>query len=344
MATRNKSLFNISRSLKKIALLSFLLVAIQAQNIEIFSPEPNTQVTSEEVLIAVSFFGLENIDPDRIRLYLDGVDVSPRAAVDTDMLSYTPTFLAPGTHRVIVSAGRLDGAEAYTRDWTFTVTGKEKGPLEFDVGGKVTTTLDYDKIDDEELAVSGVGVNLRGSVSEMLRFQAKIKLTSDEDPLLQPRNRFNLGFSFTRFLDVGIGDVNPRFTRLTLDGKRVRGLEANLKLGVINFHFIQGQLNRAVQGDPAVDKAVQLTEAVQEDDVNLFLLNRLGYTFQQNITGGRLSFGAGEHFQWGFNAMHVRDKKSTIQTNLNNDAGQNPLGYTGSFTRDLYLRPAHGHE
>lgn len=318
MATRKKSLFNTSRPMKKIVLLPFLLAAIQAQNIEIFSPDPNSNVASEDVLIAVSFFGLENIDPNRIRLYIDGVDVSPRAAVDADMLSYTPALMAPGVHRVIVSAGRLDGGEAYTREWTFTVTGKEKAPLEFDVGGKVTTTLDYDKIDDEELAVSGVGVNLRGSISELLNFQTRIKLTSDEDPLLQPRNRFNLGFSLSRYLDVGIGDVNPRFTRLTLDGKRVRGVEANLKLGVINFHFIQGQLNRAVQGDPDVNRAVMLTEAVQESDMNVLRLNRLGYTFQQDLTGGRLSFGRGERFQWGFNLMHVRDKKGSIQSNLNN--------------------------
>jgi hypothetical protein len=304
--------------MKKIILISFLLAVTQAQNIEIFSPEPNSQVTGEDVLVAVSFFGLDNIDPARIRLYIDGVDVSPRAVVDTDMLSYSPTLMAPGTHRVIVSAGRIDGGESYTREWAFTVTGEEKAPLEFTVNGKVTTTLDYDKIDDEELAVAGIGVNLQGSLSELLEFKTRIKLTSDEDPLLQPRNRFNLGFSLSRFLDVGIGDVNPRFTRLTLDGKRVRGLEANLKLGIINFHFIQGQLNRAVQGDPALDKAVQLTEVVQESDMNILHLNRLGYTFQQDITGGRLSFGRGERFQWGFNVMHVRDKKGSIQSNLNN--------------------------
>jgi hypothetical protein len=55
------------------------------------------------------------------------------------------------------------------------------------VRGDITSSSSIDKIDEVSLNVNQIAVNLKGTVFKEIGFRTKLKLTSDEDPLFQPR-------------------------------------------------------------------------------------------------------------------------------------------------------------
>ncbi|NOZ03021.1 MAG: hypothetical protein GXO92_00225 [FCB group bacterium] len=318
MATLKPLLFNIGKTVKILVLSLWLLSGLYAQSIQIFSPEPGSTVLKTEVLIAASFFELGEVNPANVRLYVDGQDLTNRAMIDADMVSYTPAVMTPGKHEVRIFVKGEEGRSPVTKTWTFQVAGKRRAADLLELSGRVTTGYRYDKYEVEELAVGQFGINLRGSYQDWLRFKTNIKITTEEDPLIQPRNRFGFGVSLGRYLDLNIGDTNPKLSRFMVDGKRVRGVDANFKLGVINFHYVQGDINRAVQGGLDTDESYTLEKFVQEEDQLVMELNRKGYTFRQELKGGRLSFGRGENFQLGLSLVKVRDDISSVKKDLKN--------------------------
>ena len=61
---------------------------IKAQSeVLIMSPENESVVNNESVLIAASLLGVQNINSGSVRLLLDGMDVTNQAYVDSDMIS-----------------------------------------------------------------------------------------------------------------------------------------------------------------------------------------------------------------------------------------------------------------
>ncbi len=276
----------------------------------------NSTVLKSEVLVAASFYGASNVSTDRIHLFLDGVDITSRASVEPEMLSYAPAMMNPGTHTIRIMI-RQDGGPPIEKKWSFTVAGAKSWSDELDWSGKVTSTYRLDKLDESELSVGTVGIFFRGSAYDWLRMRTNVKLATDEDPLIQPRNRYSFQLSLSRFLDLNFGDTNSRISRFTIDGKRVRGLEANLKLGVINLHYLQGDLVREVDGSLETDASYAVNRMNRQGDTTFVSLTRQGYTFQQNLTGGRLSFGGGKYFQMGFSFLKIKDNINTVSSILN---------------------------
>jgi hypothetical protein len=318
MVISKQLLSSISKSLRLPWIGALLVTGLTAQTIQIFSPEPGERVLKNEVLIAASFFELGTINPADVRFYIDGQDLTGRAMIDADMLSYSPSVMAPGQHEIRIFVKGAPGTAPITRTWTFEVAGKQRLSEMYEVSGKVTSGFRYDKYEVEELAVGQVGFSLRGSFQEWLKFKTNVKLTTEEDPLIQPRNRFGFGLSLGRLLDLNVGDTNPRLSRFLVDGKRVRGVDANFKLGVINFHYIQGEINRAIQGSEAADESYVVEKLALEGDTKVIELNRLGYTFRQEVKAGRFSIGRGENFQWGLSLLKVRDDLNSVKTMLRN--------------------------
>ena len=66
----------------------------------ILSPEPRSEVSGENVLIAVSLIGANNLDHNSITLLLDGSDVTDQAYIDSDMVSCLLDQVDPGEHKV----------------------------------------------------------------------------------------------------------------------------------------------------------------------------------------------------------------------------------------------------
>ena len=87
-------------------------------------------------------------------------------------------------------------------------------------------------------------------------------------------------------------------------------MDLDFSYGWFNFRFLQGKINRAVQGD--LSKAYSFDIDTNNDGEKYISLDRSGYTFNQDVSSTRVSFGRGEIFQWGFNYIKARDDTTSV--------------------------------
>ena len=276
-------------------------------DILIMNPEPNSELSGRDILIAVSIFGMSDINPDNIQLILDSQDITDLAYIDDDMVSCLLEEIDPGEHQVQIILGRQG-----QKSWSFTTTLGE--PL-VNYSGRIRTSSSMDQIDEHTLNISQLLLDFQGTAYEWLKFKTNLKLTTQENVLYQPRNVYGLEFSLKDYATITIGDSNPRLSYFTMNGKRIRGLNAQFKLGWFNLQLVKGEINRAIQGD--LQNAYKASIDTDEDGTKFLLLNRTGYTFSQNTTSARLAIGRGEKFQWGINFLKARDDTSSVRGELN---------------------------
>jgi len=298
---------NISKAFVYNAL--FCGVLLGQSGVLIMSPEPGSQVTGDNVLIAVSLFGLSNINPSTIGLLLDGEDITDQAYIDADMVSCLLDKIGPGIHEVNLSLGGM----VAPKKWSFTAMLKDPS---VNYSGRIRSSSSLDQIDDQTLNISKLMVDFKGSAYEWFSFKTNLKMTTQENVLYQPRNVYGFSLGVRDYITLNLGDTNPRLSHFTMKGKRIRGLDAQLKYAWFNLRFVQGEINRAVQGDLA--KAYTFT--IDNDDFGekYLSLSRSGYTFKQNVLSGRLALGLGEKFQLGLNFMKAKDDTNSVIQVLNN--------------------------
>ena len=119
---------------------------IKAQSeVLIMSPENESVVNNESVLIAASLLGVQNINSGSVRLLMDGMDVTNQAYVDSDMISCLLNDVEPGDHEINLF---VNGSP--TR-WIFTATATESN-LKY--SGKIRSSSSMDQIDDQTLNIN----------------------------------------------------------------------------------------------------------------------------------------------------------------------------------------------
>jgi len=298
---------NISKAFVYNAL--FCGVLLGQSGVLIMSPEPGSQITGDNVLIAASLFGVSNINPSTIGLLLDGEDITDQAYIDADMVSCLLDKIGPGVHEVNLILGGM----VAPKKWSFTAMLKDPS---VNYSGRIRSSSSMDQIDDQTLNISKLMVDFKGSAYEWFSFRTNLKMTTQENELYQPRNVYGFSLGVKDYVTLNLGDANPRLSHFTMNGKRIRGLDAQLKYGWFNLRFVRGEINRAVRGDLA--KAYSYT--IDNDDFGekYLSLSRSGYTFKQNVLSGRLALGRGEKFQWGLNFMKARDDTNSVTQELNN--------------------------
>ncbi len=291
--------------MRKIIIYLVMLTAIlwSQSGVLIMSPNPGEEISGNDILIAVSFYRMNGVNPGDIKLTLDGQDITSQAFIDSDMISCLVDNLDPGEHQATL----VLGGPVRPETWSFSVSMKEPA-LEY--SGRIRSGSSVDQIGDQSLNISQVMLNMKGTAFEWLKFRTNVKLTTQENLIYQPRNVYGVGFALQDFVTLNLGDSNPRMSYFTMNGKRIRGLDANLKLGWFNAHFVQGEINRAVQGTS--EKAYEYTIDTDDEGTKYLSLGRSGYTFKQNVLSGRLALGRGEKFQWGLNFMKARDDTTSV--------------------------------
>ena len=291
-----------------IFLALFSSILLSQSDVLIMSPEPNSEISGHDVLIAISTFGMKGINPNNIQLLLDGEDISDLAYMDEDMVTCLLDQLDPGLHQIQLF---IDGRGPKT--WSFTTTLREP-TLKY--SGRIRSSSSMDQIDDQTLNISQVMVDFKGSAYEWMKFKTNVKITSQEKALYQPRNVLGFEIALKDYATINVGDSNPRLSHFTMNGKRIRGLNANFKWRWFNLHFVQGEINRAIEGD--LEKAYSYSIDTDDEGTKFISLSRNGYTFEQNVMAGRLALGRGEKFQWGLNFMKARDDTNSVTQDLNN--------------------------
>lgn len=287
----------------------------------ILSPEPDARVPVEEVVIAVSFLGdVSLIDLKSIKLFVDDQKFTSQPKISSYMISLVPPTLPSGAHHIRLEFSDKQGKRFDDVQWEFiTISNqdREAQPKKALLRGNAFAEWKSENFSDSTLTTQNIGANFSGSYGP-IRYRGMAFFTSREKPEFQPRNRLLLEAGTSR-IGIKFGDTTPLMNELMLWGTRVRGIEAYVKLGFINLEFVQGEINRGIEGvpykivvDPATGKQRYFIPNTTTEMTSTTGIYRYG-TFKQNVFAARPSFGGGKYFQFGFNLIKVRDDTASIK-------------------------------
>jgi hypothetical protein len=296
------------------------------------SPDPMSLLAPEDVLVSVSLFRADTtVLRSAARLSLDGVDVTEKAVVAGDLITFLPAGadidLAPGPHVVSVRLFGPDGRLISSSSVPFTVRsvsamfGVEPSVTGFRSEGSVFLETRYEDLGTSSEWRTRGTLSFRGRTGD-LTLRSNIFVTSEEKASRQPQNRFFLGARLP-WLQVGIGDDYPEFPDLILSGKRVRGVNASLLLGTFNLDVAYGSVNRSIDGaelrrfpvDSLISEQTRDPRAAYgpvADDPSSWATYSYG-TYARTLFAVRPSFGSGETMQWGFTWLSGKDDVGSIR-------------------------------
>ena len=287
----------------------------------ILSPDPHSRMAVDEIVIAVSLSGdVSSVDLKSVQLYIDDRKFTGQAKISPYMISLVPSNLTAGVHHVRIELSDRSGNRFDDVRWQFSVISNQDNLSQRQsslIRGSAFAEWKNEKFSDSTVTMQNIGANFSGSYGA-INYRGMAFFTSREKPGFQPRNRLLLEAG-TSWIGIKFGDTTPLINELMLWGRRVRGIEAYLKLGFFNLEFVQGELNREIEGvpydvtiDPQTGKKRYFIPNSNTEMFSTTGIYRYG-TFKQNIFALRPSFGGGKNFQFGFNVIKVRDDTSSIQ-------------------------------
>ncbi|MDR9416374.1 MAG: outer membrane beta-barrel protein [Gracilimonas sp.] len=294
---------------------------IEGVDYTILSPDAGTGVSPENVVIAVAlFYDMQSLEPGEFRLLIDGQDVTEQADTSAYYISYVPKNLERGRHSIAIEYATDTKTYAVT-NWDFSVVAPGQATFQgfqennIPQGNVELSARNQVIAGDINNAYSGRG-RVSGKVGDF-RYSAKGFLTSQEDPRLQPQNRYGVNLAYGDIWNFEAGHVYPNMSQFTIAGRRIHGLNTSVHLlnENINMQFMYGELERSITNlydSLIVEDVVIGADSVVDRNYFLTYKDQGRGNFQRTITGGRLSFGNEEKFQIGFHALKIEDDTTSI--------------------------------
>ena len=229
------------------------LLSGEESNALVLSPEPDSFVLLNDIMIAVSLMAVESVDYSNISVKINNKDFSNDVNVQGDIVSIIPSGLGAGRYNLEMIIRDTNGKAYNPIKWSFfAVTSEIKTARgEFKQSGKIAADHTRAEIDREGFDISNLNMEWKGTW-DFGQLKIKSKMTSLEDPLEQPRNRYSAKFS-SPFVKLKLGDVNPYINEYAFNGYRIRGLNFELDTRFLDVSYVQGQVVRPIQGDPDFD-------------------------------------------------------------------------------------------
>ena len=283
----------------------------------IISPKSGERVLRQDLFIALSYFPIKDVDPARVKVFLDDKDVSGKAQIDSTYLSLPTVAITPGLHTVRVNITNIYGQKFNDFSWSFTVIPGEVigfGTIKKQssriwanyTGGKVNQA----NIDIGELNFS-YNIDL-----DWLQMDLMYSKSSLENKYAQPMDRYYLKFK-NDFMKLKLGDSYPNIDEYGWNGKHVRGINFIFNKGPIYLNFVNGKTKRAVQGNPTNNAMIISNIDSTLDDWSI-RVSRDNYTFQQDVTAAKLKLKFGEKAFWDLNYIKVQDNITTVSREIPN--------------------------
>ena len=289
----------------------------------ILSPEPGEVLSADQVVVAVSFFGVDDIDYNTIHISIDDVDYTEKAEISTGLFSLVPGKLKSGKHKISVAAKNIHGLEIMPEHWSFTVA--KHG---FDIAekivynGSISMLTSKENIDDNILNISEIRGQINGGVN-WIHTQSNFRFTSRESPYSQALNRLSTTFKMSDYLTIYTGDFYPNLSSYLIAGKRVRGLGVSVTFSWLNLDIISGELNRSVQWKGKTDQGYTLNSlytTVNHGGSHTYYLDRTGYTFTRSIDTYRLSANYKSKMFFGLYFLKSKDDPHSVFKNISSKA------------------------
>ncbi|MBH31970.1 MAG: hypothetical protein CMG71_08345 [Candidatus Marinimicrobia bacterium] len=286
----------------------------------VLSPDEGEVVAQGDVLLAVSLFSVDGVDPGRIKFFIDGRDVTAEAEITVEVVTYTAPELKVGLHTASVEVTNIYGYELEPTTWSFMVGGTGSQIVsaieEFSLSGKFRSDFSLNQVSGTTLSIGETSTTLEAGW-EWFKVRTEIKWSTQESPFSQPKNRLSTTIQSSDFVTVRLGDFTPVLNPYLVQGKRVRGIGTDLDLKWLKLQFIRGELERPVQGFLTEDRSYELTE-IKTDSTNSpqYVLDRRGYTFGRQYMAGRFGLSLFRRFDIGIFGQKAKDEASSVLRRL----------------------------
>ncbi len=314
-------LIQVSKAQENIVSINDYNRSTIKSNALILSPEDGSLSNPENVLIAISFFDINGVDPQKTKIFLDNIDVTNQSYISSDIGTYVAPILSPGLHTVEVIIKNKYGYDLEPTIWSFSV-GSGSSTLvnaidEFKFSGKLRN-------DNSLNNVQGINLKLGETVGrfnggwEWLEFDGQIKISSQESPYLQPKNRISFSLKSNDFITIKFGDFNPSLSPYLIQGKRVRGVETDINLRWGRLQTVIGELERSIQGYDFKDRSHSIYD-IQVDSLGLpiYFLDRKGYSFSRKYTAAKLTINLFNKFKFSLFGQKAIDDMNSVNNKLN---------------------------
>ena len=271
-------------------------------NAKIISPQPNEKIYSNDLVIILSYYELDDLDYSSIQIFIDDKDLTQKANIKNSHLILYPSNLGFGVHTIKISMNDRNNVSYQPIEWSFVLFDSSENLFKYN--GKISHNSLNNNIDNET-TYSNVSNFYFNGRTEWTDFHLKLKKSSLESSLQQPQNRYSLLFKHNIF-DFNAGDFYPQFNELVLHGNRVRGFGFDLHTNFFQINLVKGQLNRAIQGSPY--NSLKLDYSAD----NILSVSRDNYEFEDEITALRLGLGNREKINFGLNLVKVKDDIKSV--------------------------------
>ncbi|MAX09936.1 MAG: hypothetical protein CMG13_03610 [Candidatus Marinimicrobia bacterium] len=301
----------------------------------ILSPDPDTRVIDDEVMLSMSYFQMSNIDSSETKILINDTDISDKVDFRDSYFVYYPEEINYGVQNVEVFLIDDFGVEYNPIEWSFEIIKEEDVSLfAFKQSGKVKTDYASSIVDTVNFKESTVDLIYNGKF-DWLDFRTNIHLSSLEDRSDQPKNRFFADFR-SEFVRLRIGDVYPNFGENFIKRNRVRGLDFHFNASKYSINFILGETNRATQGSP-FDDAVMVSnlsvDKIYDDNSNpigvddpSFDIDRNNYSFSRKLSAFQIKFPIKNNMNLKFNILKAKDDVGSVYKNVSNAVVRLPEG------------------
>ena len=303
--------------------------SISEEQIIFLSPEPFSTLLQDDILISISLLRADSsVERSHTRIFIDDAEVTDEAIVSGDIIVYAPEnssrVLTPGSHTVTVRLYNQLRVQHCSATLFFTVRAEgqfaaSENPNDFRYSGSLGMETRHETIRSTSLAYNRGTLTLNGK-NEDWQLRARAFVTSEENRQQQPQDRFLLGVQ-SSWLTLTAGDVYPVFPNLILNGKRVRGANAVLRSGNVNFDIAVGETMRGIEGALLYPIPVDSLAAEQIRDpsasyapLDAQTWGKFRYgTYSRSVVAIRPSFGKRESGQFGLSILKGKDDTQSIR-------------------------------
>lgn len=317
----------------------------------ILSPEPDQTVSVEDFMIAVSIFSETEIVLKNLVLRLDGNDVTRKADVTAELVTYTTRSIKEGSHTARLEYLNEQNEIIKLAEWNFSIVkkgGEEifsgKGFTNVVSGSQAVERVSFEKdrfranFRSEYKTQNNLGVKTNygrfgtdlSYESQWFKIAGTFDFDSQDDPRKnQPLHRYLFTANLDNVLVLDYGDTYPVFSPVTLYGTRVRGISAGVYFGIINLQFVRGDVNRKVisKKEENLLNWVDSIYTANPDNPDSAIISQMNLTtgryynqfisqamFRRELMGGRLSIGP-RSLQIGFSAVKTKDDMGSLNYN-----------------------------
>ena len=315
-------------------------------NYTILSPDPDSEIIIEDMFISVSYFQMDNIDPQKTKVLINNEDITDLVNFRYNHLVYYPTDLKTGMKNVKVILVDDFGIEYNPIEWSFNVINKEDVSFfNFKQSGKIKTDYSNSIIDTTSFSENTIDF-IYNAKFDWLDFRANTHISSLENSLEQPKNRFFADFR-SEFFRLRLGDVYPNFGENFIKRNRLRGVDFNFNSEKYSINFVTGEINRATQGS-ALSEAMLITDILIDSIYNedgtfssldnpRFNINRDNYSFSRNLTALQIKFPIKSNMNLMFNILKSKDNISSVYRDVPNAVIELPSSLNDYIENSDYL-------